>query len=99
MRSIIAICIGSNHGMHFSVFIQSTPYSKMAAILLFLNFQFSSFGSFLNSKFKWKRFGLNAERRPPLNANIDLIRKWRLMNGSLVFTLKLSSLASLAYKN
>lgn len=96
---IIAICIGSNHGMHFSVFIQSTPYSKMSAILLFFNFQFSPFASFLSSKFKRKRFGLNAERRPPLNANIDLIRKWRLINCSLVFTLKLSSVASLACKN
>ena len=47
LRSIFAICIGSNHRMHFSVFIQSTPYSKMAALLLFFNFQFSPFASFL----------------------------------------------------
>lgn len=88
LRSIIAICIGSNDGMHFSVFIQSLHLlSKWPPFYcsFLLCCQFSPFASFLGSKFKQKIFGSNQEQMPSLNPNLDLICRRRPINYSLGF--------------
>lgn len=104
LRSIIAICIGSNDGMHFSIFIlfsflslHLTPKWPPFYCSVLFCCQFSPFSLFLSSKFKQKRSRLNEERRPPLNANLDRVRKWRPINYSFVLMLIFSP-ASLACK-